>query len=151
MRQGGSDEREDALSINAESLHDLTESSITAINAEIKDENNWKIVDPPGEDDNSHCELKSIVIRPDRPDEETDDELALDYRATLSFLINDKHQVDLPLRTNPVFVVPPRCYPSDPAGHAMHTRQAEYFKSIVRIEVWTADRLTFENGPPGSH
>ncbi|KAL3482042.1 hypothetical protein BJX99DRAFT_243378 [Aspergillus californicus] len=127
---------------------DEYEEDIDTFVAEIKDENNWKIVDPPGEDDNSHCELKSIVIR---PDEETDDEPALDYRATLSFLINDKHQVDLPLRSNPVFVVPPRCYPSDPAGHAMHTRQAEYFKSIVRIEVWTADRLTFENEPPGGH
>ncbi|KAL3462101.1 hypothetical protein BJX64DRAFT_299733 [Aspergillus heterothallicus] len=118
--------------------------------AEIKDENNWKIVDPPGDDDNSHCELKSILIRPNRPDDEAD-EPALDYRATLSFLLNDANQVDLPLRTNPVFVVPPRCYPAGPAGHAMHTRQAEYFKSVVRIEVWTADKLTFENEPPGSH
>ncbi|KAL2820286.1 hypothetical protein BJX63DRAFT_380370 [Aspergillus granulosus] len=130
---------------------DEYEEEIDTFVAEIKDENNWKIVHPPVEADNSHCELKSIVIRPNRPDEETDDEPALDYHATLSFLVNHESHVGLPLRTNPVFVVPPRCYPSDPTGHAMHTRQAEYFKSIVRIEVWTADKLTFENEPPGSH
>jgi hypothetical protein len=71
----------------------------------------------------------------------------LDFRASVSFLVNQESHVNLPLRTNPVFIVPPRCYPSNPAGHAMHARQVEYYQ----VEVWPVDRLTAKNDSPSSY
>ncbi|KAL2793295.1 hypothetical protein BJX66DRAFT_306461 [Aspergillus keveii] len=102
---------------------------------------------PSARDDNTHCELKTVVLRPDQPGVQGDDEPALDFRATISLLVNHEFHVDLPLRTSPVFIGPPRCYPSDPAGHAMHARQVEYYQ----VEVWLADRLTADNEPSSSY
>ncbi|KAL3495142.1 hypothetical protein BJX62DRAFT_233788 [Aspergillus germanicus] len=89
---------------------DQNEEDIDSFVAEIKNEINWTDPGPPARDDKSHCELKSVVIRPDPPGVDGDDEPALEFRASVSYLVNNKSHVDLSLRTNPAFVVPPRCY-----------------------------------------
>jgi hypothetical protein len=107
------------------------EEDIDSFVEDIKNETNWIIHRPSARDDNTLCELKTVVLRPDQPGVQGDDEPALGFRATISLLVNHEFHVDLPLRTSPVFIGPPRCYPSDPAGHAMHARQVEYYQVEV--------------------
>ncbi len=97
---------------------------------ESKDLENWTTPELPVRDTSQYT-LKAIYLKP--PGEEQ----TAGCSARIIFEVDKLTTVEVPLRTNPVFVVPPQCQPSDPAGHPIHARELE----IYSADTWTPDKL----------
>lgn len=85
--------------------------------------------------DTSQYTLKTVHIK------SAGEGQAAELSARIIFEVNELTIVEMPLRTTPVFVVPPRCQPSDPAGHPIHVSELE----INPAKSWAPDKLLDDN------
>ncbi|KAL4864165.1 hypothetical protein BDV12DRAFT_205890 [Aspergillus spectabilis] len=102
--------------------------------AEIKDHQKWLIPKPPA-CDKSHYTLKSINLRP------TVEKETRKFATIIIFEVDQESPIKIHLRTNPAFVIPPQCHPSNPAGHAIHAHELYLYQS----KIWTPDKLVDNN------
>ncbi|KAK2774211.1 hypothetical protein FQN53_003721 [Emmonsiellopsis sp. PD_33] len=118
---------------------------------EIQDTDNWSLLAPPHASADptasSSCELKSIRLKrvistqeaeaDNNTDEGTEYDASIDFQLTKANNDTDTTIVTFNLKTIPVFVTCPPCYPSNGKGHEIHTRQEKCFTH----RVWTLEDL----------
>ncbi|KAK2805524.1 hypothetical protein FQN50_006148 [Emmonsiellopsis sp. PD_5] len=118
---------------------------------EIEAPGNWTLLNPPHASADtiagSSCELKSIHLKrvaPAQQQAEAEDNTdRIEYDASVDFQLTkanndtDKAIVTFNLKTVPVFVTCPPCYPSNGKGHEIHARQEKCVKHCV----WTVEDL----------
>jgi tetratricopeptide (TPR) repeat protein len=119
--------------------------------AEMKDQSNWIVPEPPVRQV-STCNLTKIQLKRDlsATDAATDPDAKAVYRAQLTFTLDDNPTgpITYKLHTNPVFVTPPPCHPG-PRGphHEVHLRELHRYQER---NIWTIERLkehTAEDDP----
>lgn len=118
------------LQRSGEILEFLDNDNTASYIVEIKEPAKWATPEPPVRD-TSQYPLKTVYLRP------TEEGQKAEFTARMIFEVNKSTPVEVPLRATPVFVVPPPCQPSDPAGHCIH----DHDLGIHPGESWTPDIL----------
>jgi tetratricopeptide (TPR) repeat protein len=119
--------------------------------AEMKDQSNWIVPEPPV-CQVSTCDLAKIQLKRDlsAKDAIADPDAKAVYRAQLTFTLDDNptKPVTYKLYTNPVFVTPPPCHLGPRrASHEVHLRELHRYQER---NIWTIERLkehTAEDDP----
>jgi hypothetical protein len=119
--------------------------------AEMKDQSNWIVPEPPV-CQVSTCDLAKIQLKRDlsAKDAITDPDAKAVYRAQLTFTLDDNptKPITYKLYTNPVFVTPPPCHLGPRrASHEVHLRELHRYQER---NIWTIERLkehTAEDDP----
>ena len=117
--------------------------------AEICNPSNWVIPEPPVRDVGT-CKIVSIQLKKlalpvkmaqkatQDKIQDTEAECKAEYRASITFEIdNNEEAITYKLFTNPVFVIPPSCFPGPKGQHEVHIREFSQYQK----NVWPVERL----------
>lgn len=110
--------------------------------AEMKDQGNWVVPEPPVRQV-STCDLTKIQLKRDlsAKDATTDPDTKAIYHAQLTFTLDDNptELITYKLHTNPVFVTPPPCHQDlRRPYHEVHLRELHRYRER---NIWTIERL----------